>query len=209
METKTTQAFTLIELLVVICILFVLAAMIPCSFSSAKPRAQRIHCVNNQKQIGTAYRIWAGDNGDKLPAQVLNTTTNAGWAEFATMTNAGPYCWSNYCLMQNELGQSPKVLVCPSDTRSAANNFTKFSNKNISYFMNPGANENFPLSILGGDRNLAPGLKPENDFGFSPDDGSGNDVILQTNSPVCWSLKMHSAGNPVGAGNILVGDGSV
>jgi hypothetical protein len=28
------------------------------------------------------------------------------------------------------------------------------------------------------------------------------------NGPVCWSLKMHSRGNPAGAGNILLGDGS-
>ncbi len=209
MKSKTKQGFTLIELLVVICILFILAAMIPCSFTSAKPKAQRIQCVNNQKQIGIAYRIWAGDNGDKYPAQTLRTATNAGWADFANMTNAGPYCWSNYSIMQNELGQTTKILNCPADDRFRAKDFNDFGNKNISYFMNPDANDNFPLSILGGDRNLTPGSKPQHDYGFSPDDGSGNDVILQTNSPVCWSLKMHSADNSVGAGNILMGDGSV
>ena len=166
-------------------------------------------CVNNQKQIGTGYRIWANDNGGKIPAEVA--TTNGGWDDFSKMTNLGPDRRSNYSLMQDELGQSPKILVCPVDDRKPANNFihSNFSNKNLSYFMNPGANENFPLSILGGDRNLAPGLKPQNDYGFSPQDGTGNDVILQTNSPVCWSLKMHSADNSVGAGNILMGDGSV
>src|SRR5690242_6752942 len=75
--------------------------------------------------------------------------------------------------------------------------------------MNPGASDDFPLSILGGDRNLSPGPEPKNNYGFSPADGSGNDVILQTNIPVCWSLKMHSQGNAIGAGNILLGDGSV
>jgi hypothetical protein len=28
------------------------------------------------------------------------------------------------------------------------------------------------------------------------------------NGPVCWSLKMHSRGNPAVCGNILLGDGS-
>lgn len=213
MKHKTTQAFTLIELTLVVFLIVMVAAVFLSAMPQqhAKKKAQRIQCVNNQKQIGTAYRIWAGDCGDKYPADVSATSTNGGWAQFAKMTNAGPYCSSNFSVMQNELGQSPKILVCPADNRTAAINFlpTNFSNKNISYFVNPGANENFPLSILGGDRNLAPGTTPKNDYGYSPEDGSGNDVILKTNSPVCWSLKMHSQGNTVGAGDILMGDGSV
>lgn len=127
--------------------------------------------------------------GDKYPAEMPNTATNGGWADFVKLTNAGSYYWSNYVLLQDDLGQAPKVLVCPADTRKPAKDFKSFGNKNISYFMGIGANENFPLSILGGDRNLAPGSAPKNDFGYSPDEGTGNDVILQTNSPICWSLK--------------------
>jgi len=209
MKLKARQAFTLIELLVIVCLIAILAAFALPSFSHCKCKSVRIACVNNQKQIGVAYRVWSGDNGDKYPSEVSKSPTNGGWADFAKMTNAGPYCWSNYALMEIELGQSPKVLACPADRRKPAGDFKHLSNKNISYFMGGGANENFPLSILGGDRNVAPGLKPQNDFGFSPDDGKGNDVILQTNSAICWSLKMHSGENPVGAGNILMGDGSV
>lgn len=209
MNVKTTHAFTLIELILVICIIAILAAIMLPAIIPQHTGMQRIMCVNNQKQIGTAYRIWAGDNGDKLPSQTANTATNAGWAEFAKLTNAGPYCWSNYCMMQDDLGQSPRVLVCPDDERKPANNFRDFGNTNISYFIGPGATEDYPQSILGGDRNLAPGSTPKNDFGYSRADGSGNDVILQTNSTICWSLKMHSRGNAIGIGNILMADGSV
>ncbi len=73
-------------------------------------------------------------------------------------------------------------------------------------FVGVNACDTYPQSILGGDRNLGPGTTPDSEYGFSPSDGRGNDVII--NGPVCWSLKMHSRGNPTGAGNILLGDGS-
>jgi hypothetical protein len=205
------QAFTITELAVILGIfaLFVLVVAPLMGHGHCRCKAVRIQCVNNQKQIGIAYRIWSGDNGDRMPNQVTSSSTNSGWGDFVKFTNAGVYCWSNYAIIQNELGQSPKVLICPDDKRKPAKDFQHLKNENISYFFGAGANENFPMSIAGGDRNLSPGLKPKNDYGFSPGDNKGNDVILRTNSPVCWSLKMHSTGNGAGAGNVLLGDGSV
>ena len=118
----------------------------------------------------------------------------------------------NYADMANEFGQFPHILVCPADDRDPAYAFTNFANKNLSYFVAVSANASQPQSLLAGDRNLGGGTKPERDYGFSPESGKGNDVAIQTNSragPVWWSLKMHSRGNPAGAGNILLGDGSV
>ena len=80
------------------------------------------------------------------------------------------------------------------------------ANTNISYFVGVNANDTFPQSLLGGDRNLGPGTIPDAEYGFSPADGRGNDVVIK--GPICWSLKMHSRGNPAGGGNILLGDGS-
>lgn len=206
-----SRAFSVLELAIVMglfaIIVLVILPMLARPYSKHTP--MRIQCVNNQKQIGMAYRIWAGDNGDKIPTEVSNVSSNGGWRDFVKFTNAGVYCWSNFVVMQNELGQSTRILVCPADERTPAQNFLQLKNDNLSYFMGVGANENFPQSILGGDRNLGPGTKPKNDFGYSPKNGKGNDVILQTNSPVCWSLKMHSAGNVAGTGNVLLGDGSV
>jgi len=206
-EDHARGGFSRIELMVVVAITFLVGAVaILPHFARAHSKSARISCVNNLKQIGTAYRIWANDHGDTFPS--CASVTNGGWNEVASRPgNAGPYCWTIYRVISNELALAPAVLICPSDERQPATNFSAVTNNLcLSYFVGAYVSDTYPQNVLGGDRNVSPGSAPLEDFGYSPEDGRGNDVTIT--GPVCWSLKIHSANSLPGAGNILLGDGS-
>jgi prepilin-type N-terminal cleavage/methylation domain-containing protein/prepilin-type processing-associated H-X9-DG protein len=209
MKNKTTKSelamrggMTLFEVLVVIAVVLVVAAFLLPALAPRHRYSPTIRCVNNLKQVGRAFIVWAGDNNDKFPMEL--SVTNSGTME---LTGTGEV-WRHFDVMSNELS-TPKLLFCPTDTdskRTMANQFAsagyspagpivRFSgNSNTSYFIGVEATESNPSTPLAGDRNitlsnlaLRAGLHS-----------------LPTNAPTGWSDKMH-----VRQGNILFADGSV
>jgi type II secretory pathway pseudopilin PulG len=154
-DNSAKRGFTLVALLFIIAVLAILAAMLLPALAAAKRKAQRINCVNNLKQCGLAFRIWEGDNGDKYPMDVA--TDKGGTMEYTDGANT----FRHFQVMSNEL-ITPKILICPADTRAVADNFGSLKNENVSYFVGLDADESQPQRFLDGDRNLTADHAPEN-----------------------------------------------
>ncbi|MBN1362743.1 MAG: type II secretion system protein [Sedimentisphaerales bacterium] len=75
-----TKAFTLIELLVVIAIIAVLMGVLLPSLRAAKEHGQRAVCLNNLRQLTTAWIMYADDNDGKLVR--AQTSSNDCWVQW-------------------------------------------------------------------------------------------------------------------------------
>lgn len=104
------------------------------------PSGQTANCVNNMKQIGHAFFLWAGENENLFP---FNLTTNKGGSlEFCLLDGAGfdVAATSHFRVVSEQLS-TPKLLTCPEDTnRKSATNFMNLSAENITYSLRSGTN---------------------------------------------------------------------
>jgi prepilin-type N-terminal cleavage/methylation domain-containing protein/prepilin-type processing-associated H-X9-DG protein len=182
-------AFTLIELAIVTVVIAVLVALILPAVMRPRMRTKRTGCVNNLKQVGLAFRIFANDNGERLPWEVA--TNQGGSREFVDVPFSA---FHHFLVMSNELS-TPRVLVCPQEQqRTSATNFSTFQgNQALSYFAGFDASDVNPVSILSGDRFLESTRAPTNGL-----------LTLSPLSQLWWRKSPH--GN---VGNVVMGDGSV
>jgi prepilin-type processing-associated H-X9-DG protein len=188
------RAITMIEALVVLAVLGVIAALLLPHFRKARVRGHPIRCVNNLKQVGIAFRLFATDHQDRFPSQV---STNEG-GSLELLDSA----WLHFRPLSNEL-TNPKMLACPTEGEEwwtrCATNFASAKPGLVSYFVNPDADETEPHGILAGDRHLATNgvrLKP----GL---------VTIHSNAIFHWTRDLHPVPlTNFTRGNVVFADGS-
>jgi prepilin-type N-terminal cleavage/methylation domain-containing protein len=191
-----STGFTLIELLVVISIISILAGLMLPSLARAKAKGQRIACINNLKQIGLGFIMWADDNENKYPWQLDGSS--GGTKGLAT-------AWAHFAVLSNEI-YTARLLHCLNDSgKVMVDNFgggesgfvnTTYRNAALSYAAGVGTEQGNPIPPLACDRNIN-----GTDNVYCETAGMQATALLAPGSS--WTSGIH-----VYSGNILMADGS-
>jgi prepilin-type processing-associated H-X9-DG protein len=172
-------------------IIGLLAVLLLPVLERGKARARLVSCQNNLEQLGIAFHSFAHDHNGKFPMQT--PVAEGGAQEFVQngyLVKGGFYfAFRNFQPLADGL-DTPRILICPADTRLPATNFNSLKNKNLSYFVGVDADYNQPESVLAGDRNLVA--------------GPVQSIYSAAGQTLRWSGIMHQF-----KGNLLFADGHV
>ena len=214
------------ELLAVLTSLALLGSVGFSVLANSATRSDLAVCANNLRQVGRAFHMWASDHGGENPWW---THYNSGGSHIPTggplppgnvyhIPGLGTYpitlrnnAWLQFGFIHEEL-RTPALLLCPSDRINRAR-ATHFSNsvdglvwvglrdRAISYFLGMHALNQFPSTMLGGDRNI-------NDHG--QDQGCPVNVGTISRIEFLGLHRWNTAPNlHPASGNILFNDGRV
>jgi prepilin-type N-terminal cleavage/methylation domain-containing protein len=116
---RSKPGFTLVELLVVIAILAILASLLLPALSAGKARALTTSCLNNQRQLGLAWTLYASEAGGRLPLNLdsvvngIHRSPPGSWVTGSARWDADPATISRGTLFP--YAQSIKIYHCPAD----------------------------------------------------------------------------------------------
>ncbi len=198
------RAFTRIELLLLLATSVLLATVVLPALAGTRRGTDLAGCVNNLRQIGRAYQVWASEHNDDAPYYL--PMSQGGIQMHVLSGNA----WFQFSWISNELA-TPRILACPSDfQKRPAQDFgsssqggflnTGYRNNAVSYFVCPHGIRFVPGSFLSGDRNV----RVDSQSSCSAINGNAYSVHLGWLFSPFWTNNLHGLW-----GNILTYDGQV
>jgi prepilin-type N-terminal cleavage/methylation domain-containing protein len=116
---RSRPGFTLVELLVVIAIISILASLLLPALSAGKARALTTSCLNNQRQLGLAWTLYASEAGGRLPLNLdsvvngIHRSPPGSWVTGSARWDADPATITRGTLFP--YAQSIKIYHCPAD----------------------------------------------------------------------------------------------
>jgi len=135
---RGSRGFTLIELLVVIAIIAILAALLLPALAKAKQTATGIACMNNNRQLMTAWNMFASDHEGRVCYASANhnePTIKFAWAIGGVpITSRDNYIAKG--IIYRYVGNSDDVFRCPADIHLREGNKGNLVRANRSYSMN-------------------------------------------------------------------------
>jgi prepilin-type N-terminal cleavage/methylation domain-containing protein/prepilin-type processing-associated H-X9-DG protein len=135
------KGFTLIELLVVIAIIAILAAILFPVFAKAREKARQTSCLNNLKQIGTAFMQYIQDYDERMPIHCLNLTqtdTSMPGTLFITAFNGSTTGYlTSWMDIVYPYVKNRQVFVCPSAVNREASAPSYGYNRLVSGYVTP------------------------------------------------------------------------
>ena len=175
------------------------------ALASIKPRAQRLTCVSNLREVGQGFASWSSEFGNRLPSQVAGTEGGTLGHPSGLQNTA----WFQFVAISNHV-RTPRIFVCPSDTaKREASDFgftpsggfvhANFQNNALSYIIGHPMLEARPDALVG-DRHLANSAGSSGCLYWSP-------TRLLQRFPgwsIGWTDALHS-----GSGNVVSSDGRV
>ncbi len=125
---RACPAFTLVELVAVLAVLALLASVLGTGIARTRPNTRAYQCLNNNRQLCAAWRMYAEDSRDLMcyasdDGTVSNPLNQYAWTQGYLDLNPGSrYNWDTSYIYQSPLwrycGGSLSIWKCPSDVSS-------------------------------------------------------------------------------------------
>lgn len=168
---RLLAGFTLVEVIVISLVLVALAGLVLPKLRRPRVNHGYVRCINNLKQIGLAFQMYADDHGGKYPMALPKA--QGGTADAIGTTHV----FLHFQAISNYLSDT-KVLVCRCDTKRmrAASNWAELRNSDIDYWVGVDAQLSNSASLVAGEKFIQT-------HAFS----TNNLMVLRPYTQVYWS----------------------